>query len=201
MPDIVSAREAFNAGKTRYFTGISCKHGHIAERMISNGSCVECLRLRTSYVKTKAWREANPEKWAAQSKRYALKHPEANKKAKQRYQVAHLEEIRKRDRAAKARMRSTNPEVSREIRRRFHERKEKERVALAGRPRPDKCEICGEFNLRICFDHCHNTGKFRGWLCDRCNKVLGIVKDSPELLENLANYLRLSNGEINIEAA
>lgn len=29
-------------GKRRFFTGIPCKHGHVAERFTSNGGCVQC---------------------------------------------------------------------------------------------------------------------------------------------------------------
>jgi hypothetical protein len=43
---------------------------------------------------------------------------------------------------------------------------------------------------QLCVDHCHKTGKIRGLLCGRCNKVLGAVKDSPKLLKALADYLR-----------
>lgn len=32
------------AGETRYYTGKPCPKDHIAERMVSNGRCVECLR-------------------------------------------------------------------------------------------------------------------------------------------------------------
>ena len=59
---------------------------------------------------------------------------------------------------------------------------------LAGRKRPKQCEICGAFG-RICFDHNHETGKFRGWICHRCNVVLGFVKDNAELLKYLSNYI------------
>ena len=31
---------------THYFTGKPCKHGHIANRLSSNGTCVECMRLK-----------------------------------------------------------------------------------------------------------------------------------------------------------
>lgn len=58
----------------------------------------------------------------------------------------------------------------------------------AGRKRSDSCEICGSME-RICFDHDHKTGKFRGWICDRCNVVLGRVKDSKDLLIKLKEYL------------
>lgn len=60
---------------------------------------------------------------------------------------------------------------------------------LAGRPKPDKCEICGEKG-RIFFDHCHKMNKFRGWLCSHCNFVLGHAKDNPKVLILLAKYLK-----------
>lgn len=64
--------------------------------------------------------------------------------------------------------------------------------AIAGRPRPIVCEICGlpSHDARaIHFDRCHTTGAFRGWLCVRCNHTLGKAKDSPALLRKLADYL------------
>lgn len=64
---------------------------------------------------------------------------------------------------------------------------------LAGRPRPNTCEICSNVG-RIVWDHCHNSNKFRGWLCDKCNSILGYVNDDPVLLEKLAVYLRTHNG-------
>lgn len=40
-------------------------------------------------------------------------------------------------------------------------------------------------------DHCHVTGEVRALLCGNCNKALGMVKDNPITLDNLAAYLRL----------
>lgn len=62
------------------------------------------------------------------------------------------------------------------------------REARAGRPRSTHCEVCYKTGLTD-FDHCHKTQKFRGWLCRSCNLVLGMVKDNPTLLRNLAIYL------------
>ena len=59
---------------------------------------------------------------------------------------------------------------------------------LAGRERSDQCEICGSMG-RICYDHNHETGKFRGWICYRCNLTLGLVKDNTNLLELMIKYL------------
>jgi hypothetical protein len=38
-------------------------------------------------------------------------------------------------------------------------------------------------------DHCHTTGIVRGVVCAKCNKMLGLSKDSPTTLRNAANYL------------
>jgi 5-methylcytosine-specific restriction endonuclease McrA len=44
---IVTRAEAKASGLVRYFPGSTCKHGHVAERLTSNGSCLECCRLNT----------------------------------------------------------------------------------------------------------------------------------------------------------
>lgn len=56
-----------------------------------------------------------------------------------------------------------------------------------------RCDICGvdEFKLtkRLHMEHCHKTGKFRGWVCNRCNHVLGLIGDSSELANKISKYL------------
>jgi hypothetical protein len=52
------------------------------------------------------------------------------------------------------------------------------------------CTACGEklsFNDGV-LDHCHETGNFRGFIHQRCNKILGYAKDECQLLRSLANY-------------
>lgn len=44
----------------------------------------------------------------------------------------------------------------------------------------------------VAVDHSHKTGKFRGLLCNACNKGLGFFKDSSELLDKASAYLKLS---------
>lgn len=63
---------------------------------------------------------------------------------------------------------------------------------MAGRPKPATCEVCGEGNYKICYDHDHKTGKFRGWLCMHCNSTLGYAKDNPEVLQKLIDYLEFN---------
>jgi hypothetical protein len=40
-----------------------------------------------------------------------------------------------------------------------------------------------------CVDHDHVTGKVRELLCNDCNMVLGIIKDSPEHLGRMITYI------------
>jgi hypothetical protein len=54
------------------------------------------------------------------------------------------------------------------------------------------CAICGAPNSgakRLHIDHDHETGKFRGLLCSNCNTTLGLCKDDPERLRELAAYV------------
>jgi hypothetical protein len=41
-----------------------------------------------------------------------------------------------------------------------------------------------------CLDHSHRTTKNRGILCHSCNRALGNVKDSMEILQALIDYLK-----------
>jgi hypothetical protein len=38
-------------------------------------------------------------------------------------------------------------------------------------------------------DHDHKTGKFRGWLCGKCNIALGIFQDDLSIIQKAYNYL------------
>lgn len=55
------------------------------------------------------------------------------------------------------------------------------------------CHICGatevELPKALFMDHCHETGKFRGWLCAECNWMLGKAGDDPARLRKGAAYL------------
>ena len=55
-----------------------------------------------------------------------------------------------------------------------------------------KCAICGTSDWgrpSPSIDHDHKTGKVRALLCNRCNRVLGLAEDSPELISEMLKYL------------
>ncbi len=41
----ITRRQARDEGLELYFTGKFCRDGHIAQRMVKNGRCVECRTL------------------------------------------------------------------------------------------------------------------------------------------------------------
>lgn len=54
------------------------------------------------------------------------------------------------------------------------------------------CAVCGKEHSdheSLVIDHDHSTGAVRNALCNRCNVVLGLCEDKPELLKDLAHYL------------
>jgi len=64
------------------------------------------------------------------------------------------------------------------------------------------CAICKRTNpscngkppYQLATDHSHFSNADRGLLCDRCNKLLGLAEDSPELLFRAILYLKEHDG-------
>jgi hypothetical protein len=50
------------------------------------------------------------------------------------------------------------------------------------------CAVCGKKDKMV-FDHCHETMVFRGYLCDPCNRSMGILGDNVAGLLRYVNYL------------
>lgn len=125
----------------------------------TTGNCVECAK---AYQRD---RRANPQVNAQRRSHYA-RNANRLRAISRDYQAAHKEGTRQ----AKRRNRGL-PEPT--------------------RPCPEVCENCGRppGKKSLALDHCHATGRFRGWLCGSCNITLGHMKDSPALLRSLAVYL------------
>jgi len=54
------------------------------------------------------------------------------------------------------------------------------------------CKICNKEyteNKKFVIDHCHNTGKIRGILCNECNAAIGRLLDNSNLLKLAKEYL------------
>lgn len=62
------------------------------------------------------------------------------------------------------------------------------------------CAICGQdepgahgrtgTKFKLSVDHCHDSGRVRGLLCQRCNRAIGLLGDDIKLLESAIEYLQ-----------
>ena len=52
----------------------------------------------------------------------------------------------------------------------------------------DCCEVCGS-KEQLSYDHCHTTMNFRGVLCNKCNRSIGMLGDTLESIEKVLFYL------------
>src|SRR5579863_5853125 len=99
-----------------------------------------------------------------------------------KWRLSHLPQVR----AAKRRYWSENKEKSRAATRNWTARnktrilanqRKRTGVPEPTRPKPNRCECCPRSNVPLRADHDHVTGKFRGWICNRCNLGIGHLGD------------------------
>ena len=55
-------------------------------------------------------------------------------------------------------------------------------------PEGTKCELCGTIH-NIIYDHDHEAERFRGWICDPCNRGLGQCRDDVEGVLSRLEYV------------
>jgi hypothetical protein len=157
--------EARRAYERAYYAKNKEKRGEAKRRAYANLA-----------AETKAERMAYQKQWLKD-------HPEARKEINRRYRERNKEKIARADREY-----SATPEARQRVRARTVATLE----GLAGRPRPEVCDICAgppDEGRALHYDHCHQTGRFRGWLCRECNLMLGNSRDDPARLRAGASYL------------
>ena len=164
--------------------------------------CPECGKSRYSRnnkqchaCEVRIWRLKNPEKSKQASKRYREANPEKYRKASLDWKNRNIEKVRKQQKIRAKKWRQKNPKdylrISRlaNIRRRCKEHGITLLDYYAGRS--TGCQICRhDFSENtMCLDHNHETGKFRGFLCKKCNFMLGNSRDNIAILEKAIRYL------------
>lgn len=48
--------------------------------------------------------------------------------------------------------------------------------------------------LNLSVDHCHSTGRVRGLLCNNCNRAIGLLDHSVDVLDSAIDYLKKHGG-------
>jgi hypothetical protein len=101
---IISRKEAKEQGLTRYFTGKPCPKGHIAEKAVSNCTCVQCRE-----EKAKLWEKQNPEKAKKSKQKWIQQNPEKQKKARREWQQNNKALVAKYSRTRQATKKQRTP--------------------------------------------------------------------------------------------
>lgn len=158
---VITAAEARQQGLKRYFTGRTCRHGHVAQRLVYNNDCVECIKGRDA--------------------RYT------RSGARARALRAHYAKNREQRLAGSRRWQAANPERWAEVQRKSDglpdpTRPMPECCEICGRKPKD--------TKTLALDHCHATGLFRGWICRPCNSGLGMLGDDLDRVLKAAAYLQ-----------
>jgi len=53
----------------------------------------------------------------------------------------------------------------------------------------NKCAICGVAGQKLVVDHDHSTDEIRGLLCQKCNKGIAFLQDSPRIMLAAIRYI------------
>ncbi len=136
----------------------------------------------------KARYAAKRENILAQQVDYRSANKEARSTYYKGYREANLEKIAAKDKA----YRETHPEKVQgaKLNKKFGIGLEV--VAQMESAQAGVCAVCGR-KLKLCVDHCHDTGKVRGLLCSACNLLEGHIRKvglSPtEFAHRLQAYL------------
>lgn len=112
---------------------------------------------------------------------------EDRKAYKRRYYAEHRDKLREQQKARDILYRTTHQKEYHLKHREWKLKRKYEldlgEYKLLSEQQHNMCAICGHPNQGsrpLCVDHDHNTGKVRGLLCHRCNRLLGWTLDDTE---------------------
>ena len=169
--------------------------------MITKEEITKDEKLERQREQQRAWRAKNPEKDRQHVRAYRKKYPERVRASHQRYRDKNREMVRAKSRAWRQKNlahcvaygKKRYAEKRDIILARAHKLRD---MPEALRPRPEFCECCGgPPGVRsLHLDHCHETNKFRGWLCYKCNAAIGGLGDTITGVRKALEYLERSKG-------
>jgi len=137
------------------------------------------------YQANKKRLDANNKKWATKNKRKTRGYV----KSWERRNKVYVCEKR-------AAWRAANKEHIRDISLRYNHGINLEEYNVHFAKQAGVCAIChkpprgGSAQTAVlAVDHNHSTGKFRGLLCNLCNRYLGYINEDPSVLDRAKNYI------------
>lgn len=153
---------------------------------------MECSRIRSSKERLATCKET--------IQKYARKYYQKNRTEIRKRNAEHYAKNRKRILAQQKKYQPTR--YARSLKSRYRMTLEEYEARLLFQNH--ECAACRtdlrELKKRhIHVDHCHRSKKVRGILCGPCNIALGVVKEDPNRLRCLADYISLNNGSESIQ--
>lgn len=138
---------------------------------------------------SEAWGAANPGKVKVSKAKYRAANKEGIKAYDAAYRAANAEKIRASQVKYRVSRQASGETLEKDRMRKYGVSPDCFQLMLA--VQKNACGICKEiFSKQPHVDHCHKTGEVRGLLCGSCNRALGLLKDSQDLLESAKEYLR-----------
>lgn len=154
------------------------EHGKTSTYSNKKCRCDECRAAQAAYCRE--WRRDNLERARANERRWRDKNPE---KIRAKY-------LKRRERIT--------PEDSRRWQLWSRYRLRPRDFDALWETQAGKCGACSKDLLPLgrqgnatAIDHCHNSDKIRGLLCNRCNRVLGMCNEDVKVFQGLAKYLKI----------
>ncbi len=138
----------------------------------------------------------NPDHYKAKSRRFREENPESARASVSKWHKKNPEKVKEISRRSYRKLRDTNPELAKERARKnklwtkYRLTPEQEKEMLD--EQEHKCKICKKHENeigRLVPDHNHITKRVRGMLCDPCNRGLGQVCESIQILKAMIKYL------------
>lgn len=188
--EIVSRKEAENLGVDYYFTGRPCLRNHVSKRLVSNGTCYQCILDRN-----KNYQEKNKEKIKDYKASWYQENKDRVSKTGKNWRENNPDKIKSKNQAYRSRKGKYYSDYM--LKRLYGLSREEYETLLT--TCDGKCQICKRSESRLtksgnqkalAVDHSHVTGEVRGILCQDCNIALGLFKDDMILLESALEYLR-----------
>lgn len=145
-------------------------------------------------AKAKIWRRKNKKRYRTKQKCWTQENREHVNACHRKWWAANRKKLQAQARARYLKnrqgllTRSRNSYAKAADKGKRHGRK----YPSATRKPPNACECCKRRVLkrRLSLDHCHDSKKFRGWLCAQCNVGIGMLGDSVKGLRQGIAYLK-----------
>jgi hypothetical protein len=154
-----------------------------AKNNIIASACKECARKKLAI-----YRKNNPEKIKSVNRASYLKKREQRILDSKRWKENNMDKFI----ISKNKWKERNPDRSRVNILRKHGLSIEQYEEMLNKNN-NSCWICSTYFIKKSdakIDHCHDTGKVRGILCNHCNASLGFAKDNIDNLHRMIKYLK-----------